>query len=186
MSALRIAHLVAVLAAVAPTEILSQDKPSIKPGSRVRVTAPSVFDKRVAGTVSEVKSDTLAVSVEEGVSVLLVSLKDVTRLEVSHGRRSHAGLGAKIGAMTGFVTGFVLVVATYEECTGFCPAPDPGPVGTAAIAGLAFGIGGAALGAIVGALIKTDRWEEIPLDELRIEPSPVAADGVSVSASIGL
>jgi len=186
MNALRIACMAAGLAVVAPTEILSQDKPSIRPGSRVRVTAPSVFNKRVAGTVDVVGSDTLAVNAEKGGGVLLVSLKDVTRLEVSDGRRSHAGLGAKIGLMTGFVTGFVIVVATYEECTDFCPVPDPGPVGTAAIAGVVFGIGGAALGAIVGALIKTDRWEEVPLDELRIGPSPVSADGVSVSASLRL
>lgn len=44
------------------------------------------------------------------------------------------------------------------------------------------GLGGA--GAIVGTFIKTDRWEDIPLDDLRIELSPVAADGVSVSASL--
>ena len=49
-----------------------------------------------------------------------------------------------------------------------------------------FGAGGALLGAVTGAFIKTDRWEEVPLDEIRVGLSPFASDGVAVSVSLRL
>jgi hypothetical protein len=45
--------------------------------------------------------------------------------------------------------------------------------------------GGAAVGLVVGAFTKTDRWEEVPLDRLRVSIVPQRdgrfALGVSVS-----
>jgi hypothetical protein len=48
------------------------------------------------------------------------------------------------------------------------------------------GMLGAGLGALIGSFIKFDRWEEVPLRELRIQPSPIAADAVSLSVSLRL
>jgi hypothetical protein len=42
------------------------------------------------------------------------------------------------------------------------------------------------LGALVGSTIKTDRWETVPLDDIRVGPSPVTPDGVAVSVTLRL
>jgi hypothetical protein len=37
--------------------------------------------------------------------------------------------------------------------------------------------GGALLGALFGALIRTDRWEEVPLEEFRVSAGPQSGGG---------
>ncbi len=49
---------------------------------------------------------------------------------------------------------------------------------------LALGVAGAVLGNVIGKSIESERWEEVPLDRLRVGLSPVTADGVAVFASL--
>jgi MFS family permease len=104
-------------------------------------------------------------------------LASVTRLEVSRGRKSHTLIGLGIGFIGGAAIGG-LVATGFDEGGG-----DWGNyflVG-AAIGGAAFG----AIGAGIGALVKSDRWEEVPLDQLRVSLVPQRdgrfALGLSVS-----
>jgi hypothetical protein len=48
---------------------------------------------------------------------------------------------------------------------------------------LVFGAAGGLVGLGIGALFKTERWEEVPLDQLRVSvaPQPDGRLGVSVS-----
>lgn len=45
---------------------------------------------------------------------------------------------------------------------------------------------GAGVGAAIGAVARTDRWETVPLDDIRVGLSPVTPDGVAVSATLRL
>ena len=49
---------------------------------------------------------------------------------------------------------------------------------------LGAGVGGA-LGGITGYFIKTDRWEEIPLDRLRVSLAPERDGGFALGFSVG-
>ena len=55
-----------------------------------------------------------------------------------------------------------------------------------AVAGAAVGIGavGAVVGALAGAFTKTDRWEEVPLDRLRVSFVPQRDGGFGVGLSV--
>ena len=80
--------------------------------------------------------------------------------------------------------------AKYDEKMSMTRAKNNAPDDATAYAAVVFGAGGALLGAGIGALIgsasKTDRWETVPLDEIRVGLSPFASDGVAVSVLLRL
>ena len=166
--------------------LLAQDAPTIEPGARVRVTAPDCGVRRLAITVEELSGDSftfLGDPTRSSNSINNCSLASVTRLEVRSGRQRRWGRGALIGGIVGGAFGLVGSVGYVADgCTFGCDGQE------AAIfaSGIAFfGIGAGIIGAGIGALIKTDRWEEVPLDRLRVNVVPQKdgrfALGLSVS-----
>ncbi len=165
--------LVTILAFVPLTRITAQEPPPVKVGDRVRVTAPDV---RSAGIVQLLTTDSLVMRPEyvfvmrpEYVAPnrLAIPLASVTRLELSMPSGSQVGQGAlygsTIGAFGGSVVGFVACENdSYVDVSSAC-----------ALAGaVIFGAGGALVGAMVGAMITGARWEEVPLDQLRVSVGP--------------
>ena len=130
----------------------------------------------------------MVVHVDHAGRVTRIPLSSVKRLEVVTGRKSKAGTGALLGLVVGAVTGAYL--GNYwgsVDCSGtvgFTICVEKGEA--AALAALGFGLGGAGLGAIIGSFVKVDRWDEIPIENLRAGPSLIAPDGVGVSASLRL
>ncbi|NIM49030.1 MAG: hypothetical protein GTO22_07195 [Gemmatimonadales bacterium] len=173
----------------------AQDQwPPLEPGARVRLTHQhptcpletcSGTKERSVGTLKAAPADTLLLELHGRVDPLAMPLSSVTKLEVQRGRKAATWTGAGIGAVAGAVVGAVIAVATFEEpapCEWFCFDFGPSDAGEAAVMGLA---GGATLGFLVGlgvgALFKTDRWEEVPLDRLRVSLAP-QRDGRSALA----
>jgi hypothetical protein len=103
---------------------------------------------------------------------LVVPLDSVTRLDVPR-RRSNVAWGTGIGLLVGAAAG--IIIGTRGE-----PEVDYDPRWTGGIAG---GIWGTLLGAGIGLLIRTDRWEEVSLEELRVTPmaTPDGRLGLAVS-----
>ena len=220
----------AVLLLAPFTDAVTQEQP-LRPGQRVRVTAPVLRMNKIVGSFQEFRSDTLVLAD----SVLICALSDVTRLEVSHGRQAQwlkgVGIGFVLGAVTG-VTGGVIYCSVSDECHGdpFSPVAilaifagvsgatglvvggtvgglTPGsPIKGAAVGG---GIGaimlvtnklvgssdveesffllmtgvGVVFGAVVGAMTEGERWEEVPLDRLRVSIAPTR-NGIGIGARI--
>jgi hypothetical protein len=155
------------LAAVQP--LSAQQPPSLAPGQRVRITAPSAGLNRTAGTVWAVRGRQIILEPDSprpawgrsGFQAdsldVAVSLDSVRALEVSVGRHGHAGVGAVIGAAI-VGTGFGI---SAGSCTGFL-CPSPGAV--AAVGGFLGGL----IGGLVGSGIVTDDWSNVPLGGARI------------------
>ena len=162
--------LVAVLAFVPSASATAQV--SIRPGARVRVTGhfcqfyPNCVgaqpEHRV-GTFVAWKSDTLVV--QSNGDTLQVALMNVTRLDVYMGRKAQAGAGAVVGGLAVVVL-LAIAAATCDASFG-CPT-----AGEAAKPLLIGGAAGAFVGALIGAATNTDRWEEVPLDQLRVSFGP--------------
>jgi hypothetical protein len=152
---------------------------SIAPGDRVRVTAPSMDLDKGVGSVTELKTDTLVVEMEERADALDVPLADVTKLEIRGQQTSRATwTGAAIGAAVG---GLGLTLAAAAVCSGgACTIEDAGYLAIAA----GGAVGGGLVGAGIGALIKTGGWEEVPLDEIRVSLTPIAPGGVGVTVRV--
>src|SRR5205809_2644948 len=86
---------------------------------------------------------------------LIVPLDIVRRFEVSWSTRSAAPQGAGVGAILGAIVG-VWVAARQGT-------------GDVLLRGAGIGIaGGAGAGAVIGALVRTDRWYVVPLDQVRV------------------
>lgn len=156
--------------ALAPgAERLSAQGP--EPGSRLRLTVPCEAGRetscRVVGKLISAGGDSLTLTAAGGRQ--RHALRDLLRLERSDGRRSHWLLGAGLGFAAGAVATYALLHTGGS--TSVCDrSANQDAVSTTECLGLAAlgGVGGAGLGAVVGGLIRTERWRELPLAGLRI------------------
>jgi hypothetical protein len=159
------------------TTVAQEHASPLEPGQRVRVTAPSLGLDGHEERFSGVRGDTLVLT------SMRCLVADVERLDVHAGRRSRAVTGGLIGAAAGVLIGIPVGVAeqsSYECDPDNALAPCIPPLPTIPIM---FGVIGGALGALTGAFIKTDRWEEVPLDRLRVSVLPQRS-GVTLGISV--
>ena len=172
---MRRASLAILLLAATPAVVLAQ---SVKPGDRVRVTAPPDFIP-YEGTLRTLTPDTLTVD------TLRLSAASVTGVEVYRGRKSNTwkgiGFGFAVGAVSGVIIALQMDRLCYASTTGDCLGLKPEEV---ALVGATLGAIGGLVGAFVGALIKSDRWEEAPLDQLRVNVAPQRDGGFAFGLSV--
>ncbi len=146
----------------------AQDAVSPLPGARLRVTARAVAPQPIVGSLGEIteREMILAVSASDRIRVPRAGME---RVEWSRGRHGNALKGLLFGAAIGAV--FVAVAGCSGET---CSTEDY----------LLFAASGAGLGALpgagVGALVKTERWSELPVPNLRVTVGPIPNQGVGV------
>ncbi|HVR71745.1 MAG TPA: hypothetical protein VMT87_12960 [Vicinamibacteria bacterium] len=139
--------------------------PQIGPGARVQVSAPAGVlgytvqgeaRRSILGTVEGITSEQL--TIRDGKASRTVPFRDISHLKVANGKKRNAPGGAIAG---GLIAGLgMTLLAAMSGCDG-CDTGD-----FVSIIGLS-AAGGAAAGAGIGALIKTDRWERVAV------PTPI-------------
>jgi hypothetical protein len=154
-------------------------------GEKVRVTTLA-GRSREQGVVVRTDAEFLIVALGREQAPVRIPLASVERIEVARGRRSVAKEGALVGGVTGAILGGVAVAALSEA---LCESPSGcgGATAQASLLGAGlFGAGGAGVGALIGLAIKTDRWERVPVDRVRLgfQPTPAGA-GLQVSLAWG-
>ncbi|UCG87977.1 MAG: hypothetical protein JSW71_05380 [Gemmatimonadota bacterium] len=140
-------------------DLSGQQAQTIEPGSRVRVTAPDLGIQRLAGTCLSLSQGAMAFE-PEGLSPLAIATVSITRLEISRGRKRKTVTGALVGIPAGLALALGVATIAGEEWqeevnAGVWLAP------AGALVGLV-------VGGTVGYTVKVDRWEEVPLDRLRV------------------
>ncbi len=158
--------------AAAPFSICNaQDSVPIAVGDRVRVTAPTLDIDKYDGTLQALAGDTLTIN------SLRVALIWVTGLDIHRGTKSNAGKGAAIGLLVG--AGIAVAAGIW-----FSEAFNGSTQGVCETGCISWAVTLALLGAGIGAAIRTDRWEEVPLDQLRVSLGPQRGGrfGVGMSA----
>lgn len=147
----------------------AQDSNRVSPGSRVRVTAPSLTARSMVGWIDAVGPTTLTLVIR-GDSVAVVPLQAIDRLELSvkrWSRGTRVKRSAGIGVLVGIVPGLMLGFAASSNCSGEWCWRGLEILGYALLGALA----GAGIGAIVGGLQPTDDWQAADLDGVGY-PSP--------------
>jgi hypothetical protein len=131
--------------------IAAQNPDTILVGQRLRITVLGSEGSVVESEVRSLVGTTL--TVESGTSQTSYDLRDLFRLQAFEGTSGHTKIGALVGLLTG---GVVLgIAAATGECSGdVCGGVETGP-------GLAFGAATTLGGALVGALIRTERWRDV-------------------------
>lgn len=151
-----------VLAGVAWSDALAQAPAPVKSGQRVRVRSTVAQVPELTGVVETIRPDTLMVRDDDRSVATAVPLATIDRLQVSHGRHSHWIRGAAIGFGAGVVTGATLGAASGNDWL-FTSSEN------AFIGAILFAPIGAVTGAVVGLLVRTERWETVPLERLAPE-----------------
>ena len=144
----------------------------VKAGQRVRVTEadsnpPVRTAKLVALTDDSVilGPDSLAVPAGAGAVTrrLALPVGAVSEFEVSRGVHRDVLAGALIGTVVGSVVGLVALCTRVHDCLGHGSADAP--VGPSLGLFGASVAGGLLIGGTVGAFVRSEHWEEIPLDQ---------------------
>lgn len=146
-------------------------------GQRVRVAyqcklaRPHVVDCRQnrsprvdTGQLRTLEGDTLRMHAQSSGGELAIPTASITHLWVMDGRKGNFWAGAGIGLLGGALIGGV-IGATREFCVLDC-SPATG-------LGVIFGApAGLVLGGIVGAMIRSDRWRAVPVNQYRVSVEP--------------
>jgi hypothetical protein len=156
------------------TSAAAADERALTVGERVRVTAPSVSPRRIEGTLAAVDRETVTVVSRDDGTRVGVSRSQIAKLEVVRGEKSHWGTGALIGAGAGVLLG---VVASNPPSSADGFQVDGGAVAVC-------GAVGAAGGALVGAVLRTDRWTTVPGDTVTLSIGPVPGRGVALAMKV--
>jgi hypothetical protein len=142
--------------------------PEITTGSRVRLSTKAAPKERVKGTVGAMDETSLTI-VDDDHQTLKLPREGISSLEVGFGKRTRARRGALIAGVI-MAADVVLLCALdgstyrdgrYVDTHGSCGSEDVGPI----LAAVGFGT---ALGAGIGALIKTDRWIPVSTDRVAV------------------
>jgi hypothetical protein len=133
-------------------------------GVRVRVWTYSLGGQRVEGTLISADSSAVTLVPKSDQPLLGGEMKlpaaDVTRMDVALGKKRHWWQGLLAGAALGLAFAF-----TDDVDPVLCEVNE-NVLCSRGEALAVYGLGGTALGAGIGALIKTDRWAPVALDAL--------------------
>jgi hypothetical protein len=166
---MRIVALLICLISLLVESASGQTADSLPLGQYVRVTDGKQWQY---GTLEHAAGDSLVLSggdlQENGDERLALPLSSILRLQAWTGRRGNPSTGLLIGGIIGIAGGAAAGAGLCTSSGGFlepncADAPVPEVVG-GVIGGLVLG----GMGALIGWAIKTDHWEEVPLDRLRV------------------
>jgi hypothetical protein len=154
------------------------------PDTRLRITAPSAQLDRLVTTVVSSDAQTLTLS-QPGRDPVTIRRDQVTKLEETAGDRGNSMIGALGGMALGAIVGFTAPSDSYAQpCSSmtFVNGELTECDRTGFVVGMSLGIGAA--GALIGHLVKTERWREHSVDRLRVAISPAPSRGARLTLSV--
>ena len=155
------AHLISLVTAllqVSAIQTPSSRQPAVEAdsGARVRIT---VGKTKHVGALVSADVDSLRFTSDTS-GVVAIPTASVTRFERSLGRRSNVGRAALVGGATGGVIGLIFGIGAEADNNDW--GIEIGAEGIA-LSTLFVGAVGAGIGALIGALSKSDRWEPVAI-----------------------
>jgi hypothetical protein len=163
----------------------AEEPTTLAPGVRVRVSVAG-SGERLKGTVQSLEPGTLSVIGDDRHPVK-IPRANITRLETGWGRHGNAKKGFFIGGAFGLAGGLLAcaTVGSRSEYGGLLDDPEFAncdTTGERVAVPLATGVVWGGLGALIGSLVKSERWVEMPIDRLRVSVGPSSRGwGMAVS-----
>ncbi|HUQ99511.1 MAG TPA: hypothetical protein VM166_08655 [Gemmatimonadaceae bacterium] len=149
-----------LVSAIGISPEVSAQSVGLREGMRVRVSTP--LNRNAKGVIQSVGTDSLVIFTEPFGAPLRVSRASITRLDISEGRTALEGAkkGALWGGIYGVVSGAVILVSTKDGRVDSGYQENGYTTGELAFENL---VGGVGLGALIGGLIKAERWSRIEI-----------------------
>lgn len=185
----------ALLTIAVPTVQLLAQRHTVRSGERVRVELLFQSEGPLVGTVKNINHNALLLRIAD--ADVTVHLDSVVRLDMSHGKGSRSvnilkngAAGLLVGAVGGALIG---PLVWSKDCYSSTLNPqnfggcfqDLADGGTRLEAATYFGIAGALIGGLFGAILKTDeRWEEVRPDGMRLAVAPRLGGGLAVGMMV--
>lgn len=177
------------------TRLLAQAQaPVPERGAHVRLTFPCEVahqratgaDRtrcRLVGGLVRLGADTITIAT--AASTTSLSLSRLNGVEVSrvHGSRWLAGAG--VGFLVG--AGVTTVILNSGGSTSLCDrSANQDAISSGECLGLTAlgGLAGAGLGALIGSRIRTERWQDIPVERLRVGLAPQSGGRFSLAIGV--
>lgn len=136
-------------------------------GERLRVTYVTDGEPtRLDGRLTANSSDSLTIDPFRRAPRAL-SWSAIRGIERYEGSRGHAGTGALIGLAIGVGAGVLAGTTAHQESQFFTVSS-----GEAVLIGTLVAGAGAGIGALFGALVRSDQWRKIPVEEKRPTSQP--------------
>jgi hypothetical protein len=158
----------------------------LESGTKIRLKTKG--NPTIYGTVASIQDGRLELSgaswrIANAGPPTSFSIDEIRDFEVSGGRDSR-GKRALVGAAIGAAS-LALAFGLYEANRDTdCPSWEYCWGRTTGLAAIGGAIIGAPLGAALGALTAGERWEDVPLDKVRVWLAPVPGRGVGVALNL--
>ena len=189
----RITVLLAAFAVAPFGSVTAQYSLQAKPGDRVRVRQCHTWiaDGRThtscrkdTGIFAASPADSIVLEVDGHGRRLAIPVASLRKFEVNRGGKSNAETGMTLG---GFLLGGLGFMAGFTATTTSCPPGTrcirPSTADVLRVTAIAASVG-AGIGAVIGSTIHGDRWEEVPLDRLRVSVAPQRDGSFALAVSI--
>ena len=153
-------------------------------GQRVRVNLSSASPPTRTGRLVALTEDSLilardstAIFPDPGAvnGRLALSLDSVDAFGVSRGIHRNILPGGLVGGILGSLGGLAIICTRIHDCLGHRETDLPASQFSTILAASA--VAGIVIGGAVGAFVRTEHWEDVPLNELgkrRVAPAPSA------------
>lgn len=183
--------LVGLLTALTWAPVFAQRTPpgkepttEVKEGEWVQVRFGGSEDQVIEGSMEGIEENDLLVLPPGGTETSRIPMDRVREFRVLRGSKSQALKGLGVGLASGAVVGAFMGLADGDDEPGFIQFSAEEK---AAMGAVAFGLIGGVAGLLIGAVSRTDRWEQASLSAATpsVQLRPNGGLGVGISIPTG-
>ena len=157
--------------------LAAQRTASLTPGARVRVRFKATTQP-IVGILDTISRDTVRLGPEGEHAASRVAVSTIEGIDVSRGQHSNVGKGAVWGGAIVGGMGLITGVALASD-QGSLVSITGGEAVELTVASTALGAG---VGALIGSLVRSEKWEAVPLSTLQV--APVSLNRVAITLSL--
>ncbi|MDD4050274.1 MAG: hypothetical protein PHR28_00060 [candidate division Zixibacteria bacterium] len=146
----------------------------ILPGQRTRITAPELVSHALLGKIYTIRPDTIVLVTDRfypgAPDAWKISLKNIKEYQIPEGYKDNTITGAILGSCAGVVMSTAFALVDKDRTASNRAFPFPATI-----------TGGGIIGALAGAITKSERWRTVPNEQLKLglplpeEPIPLHA-----------
>lgn len=176
----RLIPLPLVLALALAGEVVAQDHQPVGRGDRVRVWAPAVAADVLEGVVIARSDSGLTILSEAASKDIALPWQEIQELHRNRGSGNRALAGTLVGGGLGAAFATLFAVAFCGDADTSCQADE------VALVFAVFALPPAGAGALIGSLLRYEKWERVPLVQPGLVVRRLEGRGIGIGLQLPL